>query len=61
MLMLVVAMLAAGFCLARGAADLRHRRYIWAAVGLLAGAALILTTTIPTHAEKVDLGRVPPR
>jgi hypothetical protein len=61
MLTLVVALLVAVFCFVRGATDLRQRRYIWAALGLVAGAALIVTTPIPTHAEKIDLGTVPPR
>jgi len=46
--------LVAAYCLARAFDDLRRRRYIWAAFGLLAGAALLFTT-VPTHAVKVDL------
>jgi hypothetical protein len=61
MLTLLVAMLAAIFCLVRGVTDLRQRKYLWAAVGMLAGVALIVTTPIPTHAEKIDLGVVQPR
>jgi len=60
-LILVVALLVAGFCCVRGAVDLRQRKYVWAALSMLAGVALIVTTPIPTHAEKVDLGTVPPR
>jgi hypothetical protein len=59
MLTLVVAMLVTLFCIVRGGIDLRQRKYIWAALSLVAGIALIVTTPIPTHAEKVDLGAVP--
>lgn len=61
MLTFIVALLVAVFCFVRGATDLRHRKYVWGALGLLGGLALIGTTPIPTHAEKVDLGTVPPR
>jgi len=47
-------LLPAAFCIARGIADLRARRFVWATLGLAAGALLILTP-IPTHAVKLDL------
>jgi hypothetical protein len=61
MLNLVVALLVSIFCFVRGAIDLRQRKYVWAGLSILAGLALIATTPIPTHAEKIDLGTVPPR
>ena len=61
MLTLVVALLVAVFCLARGAIDLRQHKYICGALGILAGLALIVTIPIPTHAEKVDLEVIQPR
>ncbi|HWK35607.1 MAG TPA: hypothetical protein VNR91_05030 [Sphingomonas sp.] len=42
------------FCLARSAADLRARRFLWGGLGLLAGAATLIVP-IPTHAVKVDI------
>jgi len=54
-----IALAAGVFCLARGATDLRQHKYIWATLGILSGLALIVTTPIPTHAEKIDLGVVP--
>jgi hypothetical protein len=47
---------AAIFCLARGAVDLRQRRYAWGILGLASGLVL-LVTPIPTHAVKFDLPR----
>jgi hypothetical protein len=61
MLTFGVALIAGVYCLVRGAADFRQRKYVWASLGILAGIALIGTTPIPTHAEKVDLGIVPQR
>ena len=61
MLTLIVALLASIFCFMRGAIDLHQHKYVWAEVSILAGLALIVTTPIPTHAEKIDLGTVPPR
>ena len=43
------------FCLVRGIADLRARRYVWGALGVLAGLALLLTP-IGSEAVKFDLG-----
>lgn len=37
-----------------GIADLRARRYVWGAVGLVS-AGVFLLTPIQTHAVKVDL------
>jgi hypothetical protein len=61
MLTLAVALLVGTFCLVRGIIDVRQRKYVWAALSILAGLALIVTTPIRTHAEKIDLGVVPPR
>lgn len=47
--------LAAGvYCIARGIADLRERRYGWGALGLLAGPFLLLTP-IQTQSVTLDL------
>ena len=56
-----IALLAGVFCLIRAVVDLRQRKYIWAALGALAGVALIITAQLPTHAEKIDVGTVPTR
>ena len=48
--------LAAGiFCLVRGVADLRARRYAWGAMGMLAGLVLLLTP-LTSEVAKFDLG-----
>jgi len=49
-----------GYCLARGVQDLRRKKYGWAILGLLSGAALLLTP-IDTHATKWDLPRAKQR
>jgi len=54
LLMIWLLLLPAAFCIVRGIADLRARRFVWGALGLAAGALLILTP-IPTHAVKIDL------
>jgi len=47
--------LAAGaFCIARGAVDLRRRRYIWGVAGIAIGCALLLTP-IQSSAVKFDV------
>jgi hypothetical protein len=55
---LVVLGITALYALVRGFMDLRQRRYVWGAAGLLCAIAcgtLFLLTPIPTHAVKVDL------
>lgn len=42
------------FCLLRGVMDLRQRRYVWGALGITIGLAL-LSTPFQTHAIKFDL------
>jgi hypothetical protein len=61
MLSLVIALAVAIFLFVRGARDIHHRKYVWAALSILAGLALIVTTPIPTHAQKVDRGTFPSR
>ena len=48
---------AAVYCIARGVVDLRQRRFVWGALGILSGLVLSLTP-IETHAVKYDLLRV---
>jgi hypothetical protein len=42
------------YCLARGAADLRQRRFLWGALGIVS-CALLWFTPIQAHAVKYDL------
>jgi len=42
------------FCLARGIADLRARRFVWGGLGVLAGLGLMLTP-VESHAIKLDV------
>jgi hypothetical protein len=49
----VVGLLAAAFCICRSIADFRAKRYVWAATGMLSGAAL-LVTPMQTHAVKFE-------
>lgn len=42
------------FCVVRGVADLRAKRYMWGALGVLAGLVLVLTP-ISTEVSKFDL------
>ncbi len=42
------------FCLVRGLADLRARRYVWGGIGVVIGLA-VLCVPVQTHAVKVDL------
>ena len=44
------------FCVIRGIVDLRQRRFVWGALGILSGL-VIMTTPIPSHAVKYDLPR----
>ncbi len=54
----MLAAFAVGFyCIARGIADLRRRKFIWGAAGLLCGFA-IMTVPIEVRAVKYDL--IPP-
>ena len=50
----IVAIAAAAYCIARAVIDLREKRFVWAAIGAVVGAA-ILFTPIQTHAIKVEL------
>lgn len=50
-----LASLAAGlFCFARGAVDLRQRRFVWGVLGIAAGMAIVLTP-VPSHGMTVGL------
>lgn len=42
------------YCVVRSVVDLRHKRYVWAAIGLIS-AAILLLTPVQTHAVKIDL------
>ena len=42
------------FCIVRGIVDLRQKRLVWGALGILGGLAL-WTTPIQTHAVKYDI------
>ena len=50
----IVALLVAAYCIARAIWDLRQRQYVWAALGFLSAAAILLTP-VQTHAVKFDL------
>jgi hypothetical protein len=50
----IVAFAAAAYCFGRAVVDLREKRYVWGAIGIVAGAAILLTP-IQTQAVKVDL------
>jgi hypothetical protein len=50
----IVAFVAAAHCIARAVIDLREKRYVWAAIGIVVGAAILLTP-IQTHAIKMDV------
>jgi hypothetical protein len=47
------ALIAAIYCVARGIADLRAKRFAWGLMGLLS-AAVFLFAPIETHAVKID-------
>ena len=47
-------LVAALFCIARGIADIRQRRYVWGAVGLLVGIALASSQISHTSIKRVD-------
>jgi hypothetical protein len=50
-----IAVLAVGaYCFVRGIVDLRQRRFVWGALGILNGI-LIMTVPIQAHAIKYDL------
>lgn len=42
------------YCIARGVVDLRQRRFLWGALGIVSGLLLGLTP-IQSHAVKYDL------
>jgi hypothetical protein len=42
------------YCIARGVVDLRQRRFVWGALGIVSGLVL-MTTPIQSHAVKYDL------
>jgi hypothetical protein len=50
----IVTLAATGYCIARGIADLRAKKYVWAALGIVVAGALLMTP-IQTHAVKMDL------
>ena len=52
-----VGLAVAFYCIARGIADLRQRRFLWGAAGILCGLA-IMTVPIEVRAVKYDL--IPP-
>jgi hypothetical protein len=49
----IVAFAVAAYCIVRAVIDLREKKYLWAAFGIFAAAAILLTP-IQTHAVKVD-------
>ena len=51
---LLASLAATIYCVARAIVDLRQRRYVWAAVGAIS-AAILLLTPVKTHAVKVEL------
>jgi hypothetical protein len=53
-LWLIIGLIVALYCLARGVADLRRRSFVWGALGIAAGAFL-LAIPIQTHAMEYDL------
>lgn len=48
------ALAAAIYCVMKAVIDLRARRYVWGALGLLSAAVFLLTPT-QTHSVAVDL------
>jgi len=50
----IIFALAALYCLVRGAMDLRQRRYVFGAIGIVLGVALA-AAPIPTHSVTIDL------
>ena len=51
---MIAALAAATYCIVRGVADLRRRRYVWGVLGIASGALLLLIPE-PTHAVRIDL------
>lgn len=41
------------YCIVRSVVDLRQKRYVWAAIGLIS-AAILLLSPVQTHAVKLD-------
>lgn len=54
MLWPTIILICAAFCIVRGVIDIRDRRFVLGALGIVAGIAL-LVMPIRTHAVKVDL------
>jgi hypothetical protein len=54
---MLAAFVVAFYCIARGIADLRQRRFLWGAAGILCGFAIALVP-IEVRAVKYDL--IPP-
>jgi hypothetical protein len=50
----IAVLAAATYCIIRGVIDLRERRYVWATIGIVCGALLLLTP-IESRAIKFDL------
>jgi len=46
------------YCIVRGVADLRQRKYVWGAAGILSVAILVLMP-IPAHVTKWDVEAYP--
>lgn len=55
----VLVLIAAPYCIARGIADIRQRRYGWGVVGLLIGIVLAASLFISTSI-RVELPPLPP-
>jgi hypothetical protein len=53
-LWMVMVGIAGLYCLVRGVNDLRHKRFVWGAIGLACGGFLLLTP-IQSQAVKYDL------
>lgn len=54
----VALLLSGAYCILRAVFDLRQKRYLWGAAGLVA-AAIILIAPVPTHS--IDLPTAPPQ
>lgn len=52
----IAGLAAAIYCIVRGIVDLRQRRFVWGALGILCGL-ILFTAPIETHAVKYDLLR----
>ena len=54
LLFTISAWIAVFYCLARSVVDLRAKRYIWGAMGIIS-AVLFVSAPVQTHAVKIDL------